>query len=84
MNTTTKLVSWKNNNTKCTIASVPISVDTNASELKVREFIIDALNNKPNDVLSFNWSNFGKNGDYIVVEDIEFGGDFYGTITESI
>ena len=61
-----KTIIWKNNNTNLIRDSFSISCD---SIEKVRDLIIDALNNKPNPILQTDWSRFGQDGDCIIIED---------------
>ena len=66
MNNISKTIIWKNTNSNIIRDSFPVSCE---STQKVRELIIDALNNKPNKVLQVDWSRFGEDGDCIIIED---------------
>ncbi|SHI32452.1 hypothetical protein [Parasporobacterium paucivorans] len=66
-----RLISWKNKNSDSTISTISVSGDVYDIETKVRSIIKMALENKHREKFPFDWSEFGKEGDYITVEDIK-------------
>ena len=72
MASVTKIIKWKNQN--IILGHISVSVDEEVINEKVKMAIIDALSNKPNPILQIDWSNFGKSGDCIEIEDINIGG----------
>lgn len=65
------LILWKNRIENKTVGGIHINCEKEASQVKVLNTIKDALKPKSTNELSFDWSAFGKYGDYITVEEIE-------------
>lgn len=82
MDKASKIIKWRNRNN--IIDFITVCADEDAIIDIVKQFIIDALKNEPKEYLQKDWSNFGKHGDYIEVEDCEIGDELNGTITKSI
>lgn len=66
-----RLISWKNRIEDNTISTISVSGDRFDIDVKVKNVITMALDNRHRGEFPFDWTEFGKAGDYITVEDIK-------------
>ncbi|WP_310603560.1 hypothetical protein [Anaerosporobacter sp.] len=77
MQNISKIVKWKNGERTIDWFNVCCNAE---EEMRITQYIVDALNNKFNEVYQKDWSSFGKDGDCITIEDVEVGGGIDGII----